>query len=188
MSYDKMDSSAVYAMFEEIKGKLNKQPEQIVAPAQPASVTAFDPEDIEKVEWITQKLDEVSKKLDRPQRHTHTIDLMSNKVLILLAIVMTAFIVSLWIVKNQRQALAQFRDNDLKYRYIQMKGQAEPEDILMLRDVFDYNHNADSIRIIRQRVEKYEQLIREQAEIEAKAKLNEEDAQLLYQAIEKLKQ
>ena len=189
MSYDKMDSSAVYAMFEEIKEDLNKRPVQQSTPAQTTTEPAIRCEDMAEMQEMTATLKEVVEAVRLPQKHTHkhTIDLMSNKVLIILTTVMVALVVSLWVVRNQRGTIEQFRDNDLKYRYIQMKGQAVPEDILMLREVFDFNRNADSIKIIRQRVERYERLIQQQAESEARARLNAEEADQLQQQVEKLK-
>jgi len=188
MSYDKMDSSAVYAMFEEIKEDLNKRPAQQSVPAQPtATASKISAEDIDKIERLTESLDSVNEKLDIPLKHRHTIDFMSNKVLIVLAAAIVALMISAVIVRNQRDTIKQFRDNDLKYRYIQMKGQASPEDILMLQEVFDFNRNADSIKIIRQRIERYEQLIQQQAESEARARLNAEEADQLQQQVEKLK-
>jgi len=189
MSYDKMDSSAVYAMFEEIKEDLNKRPVQQSTPAQTTTEPAIRREDMAEMQEMTATLKEVVEAVRLPQKHIHkhTIDLMSNKVLIILAAVMVALVVSLWVVRNQRDTIKQFRDNDLKYRYIQMRGQAVPEDILMLRDVFDYNRNADSIKIIRQRVERYEQLIKQQAESEARARLNAEEAERLQNQVETVK-
>lgn len=51
---------------------------------------------------------------------------------------------------------SQLRDNDLKYRYINMQGEANPENLLKLETVFTYNRNKDSIAVIRKRVETYE--------------------------------
>lgn len=53
-----------------------------------------------------------------------------------------------------------------------MKGRAEPDDMLMLRDVFGPNRKTDSIRLIRQRVERYESFTEAEAERQARAKLN----------------
>jgi len=68
-----------------------------------------------------------------------------------------------------------------------MRGAATPEDILMFREIFDFNRNADSIRLIRDRVEKYEKLVRQQAEIEARIKLNNQKAKELDEAAKQLK-
>ncbi len=80
-----------------------------------------------------------------------------------------------------------FRDNDLKYRYIQMQGAANSTDILQLRNIFEFNRNTDSIRTIRKQVEWYEQLIQQQAENEARAKLNDQQAKQLKQEAETVK-
>ncbi len=185
-----MDTGKVYTMFEEVKALLTKlaatQAKPTPAPT-PEPAPAFTPEDGAKIETLTAKLDIVSKQLDRPLKHHHTIDFMSNWALIALVSAVGAFIISLWVINNQRQTLAQFRDNDLKYRYIQMRGEASPNDILQLREVFEFNRNLDNIKLIRQQVERYEQLIQQQAENEARAKLNDEQAKQLKQEAETVK-
>ncbi len=188
-----MDTGKVYTMFEEIKEnqakqltaieKLQSQP----APTSAESTPALDPEDGEKIETLTAKLDSMGEKLDRPLRHHHTIDFMGNRALIALVLTVGALIASLWIIDNQRKTLAGFRDNDLKYRYIQMRGEATPADIERLRDIFDWNRNPDSISTIRRRVEQYERLVQEQAENEAKARLNDQQAKQLQQDAETVK-
>lgn len=181
---NQMDSSAVYGMFEEIKKKLDKRPE----PTAPVSQT-IEIGNIAELKDTAARIEKAAESASKPQEqiHRHRIDLMSNKVLIVLAAVMVSLVVSLWILRNQRQTIRQFRDNDLKYRYIQMKGQAAPADILMLREVFDYNRNPDSIRTIHQRVERYEQLIQQQAEAEARARLNANQTEKIRQEAEAIK-
>jgi hypothetical protein len=191
MQNDKMDTSAVYTMFEEIKENQTKQltaieklqPDPMSAEAAPA----LNSEDGEKIETLTAKLDTVSEKLNIPLKHHHTLDFMGNWALIALVLAVGAFIASLWVINNQRQTLAGFRDNDLKYRYIQMRGEASPNGIERLRDVFDWNRNPDSIRTIRRQVERYEHLIQQQAENEARARLNATEAQRLQNQAETVK-
>ena len=190
-----MDTGKVYTMFEEIKEnqakqltaieKLQSQPAPTLTESTPA--LALTSEDGEKIETLTTKLDTVSEKLNLPLKHHHTIDFMSNWTLIALVAAVGAFIVSLWVINNQRQTLAQFRDNDLKYRYIQMRGEATPNDILQLREIFEFNRNPDNIKLIRRQVERYEQLIQQQAENEARAKLNDEQAKRLEREASKIK-
>ncbi len=189
---DTMDSSQVYTMFEEVKENQAKQLTVIekmfskLVPASAAYTPALDPVDGEKIETLTEKLDRVDEKLNLPLKHHHTLDFMGNRALIALVLAV-ALIASLWIIDNQRKTLAGFRDNDLKYRYIQMRGEAAPADIERLRNVFDWNRNADSIRTIRRRVEQYEQLVQEQAENEAKARLNASEAERLQNQAETVK-
>lgn len=96
-------------------------------------------------------------------------------------------IVCLFVIVNQGRAIEHMQDNDLRYRYIRMHGGASPDEMLRLRELFEFDRNPDSIRVIRRQVEKYERLVREQAEIEAKARLNSEKALKLKQEAEKVK-
>ena len=188
---DKMDVPEVYTMFEEVKIKLTKieaaQQAQAKTTTASESAPALNPEDGEKIETLTAKLDRVDERLNLPLKHHHTLDFMGNRALIALVLTVGALIASLWVIDSQRKTLAGFRDNDLKYRYIQMRGEAAPKDIERLRNVFDWNRNPDSIRTIRRRVEQYERLVQEQAENEVKARLNDKQAKQLQQAAETVK-
>ncbi len=59
---------------------------------------------------------------------------------------------------------AQLSDNDIKYRYIKMYGEVSSENLLKLESIFTYNQDKKKISIIRKQVEKYEELVKEQAE------------------------
>lgn len=140
------------------------------------------------LETIRQRTDKLGTGTsDSTVNHRHTFDIGSSKVFLSM-VVMGLMILGLsYVVGSQRRTMGQFRNNDLKYRYIKMKGQAEPADILMLREAFDHNRNSDSIRVIRQRVERYEKLIREESERQARARLNAEEAEKLRQEAEMMK-
>jgi hypothetical protein len=112
---------------------------------------------------------------------------MGNRALIALTVATIGFIASLWVIDHQRRTLAQFRDNDLKYRYIQMCGEATPDDIEALETIFTYDRDSDSIKLIRRQVNRYEQLVQQQAENEARARLNDEQADQLRQEAETVK-
>jgi len=187
-----MDFSTVCEMFEEVKALQSRQLKAIdELSSKSASVSesapALAPEDGLRIETLAEKLDGVSEKLSRPLKHHHTLDFMGNKALIALVAAVLALLVSLWINHNQRDTISRNRDNDLKYRYIQMRGEATPADIFKLRNVFEFNRNPDSIKIIRQQIERYEQLIRQQAENEARARLNDKQAKQLRQEAESVK-
>lgn len=42
---------------------------------------------------------------------------------------MVALVISLWIIRNQRQTIGQLRDKDLKYYYIKIQGNITTQDI-----------------------------------------------------------
>ena len=67
-------------------------------------------------------------------------------------------------------------DNDLKYRYIKMKGDASAEQIATLEDIFELNRNNEAIEQMREDVETYEEAVRKQAALAEQARLNEQAA------------
>ncbi|GHS93760.1 hypothetical protein FACS1894207_0750 [Bacteroidia bacterium] len=85
---------------------------------------------------------------------------------------------------KQRQMVCQYRDNDLKYRYIKMRGQTDEESLYRMEHLFQYG---DTIRIIRKQVELYEELVKEQAERIERAKRNSEEVERLYRQKENIK-
>ena len=66
-------------------------------------------------------------------------------------------------------------DNDLKYRYIRMKGEADADRINELEDIFELNRNNERIRRMKEDVEKYEETVRKQAVISEQAKRKERE-------------
>ncbi|WP_303918753.1 hypothetical protein [Draconibacterium sediminis] len=56
------------------------------------------------------------------------------------------------------------RDNDLKYRYIKLRGEVDTKALSQLESIFTYNRDRDAISKIRKQVKRHEQLVREHAE------------------------
>lgn len=67
-------------------------------------------------------------------------------------------------------------DNDLKYRYIKMKGEATPNGISELENVFELNRDTDKIRKMSKDVEAYEEAVRRRAALTEQARLKEQAA------------
>ena len=67
-------------------------------------------------------------------------------------------------------------DNDLKYRYIRMKGEADANRINELEDIFELNRNNERICRMKEDVEKYEETVRKQAVISEQARRKEREA------------
>ena len=188
MQNEKSDLSTVCEMFEEVKTKIeNIELKLDASPASPPAVAltapALAPEDGEKIKTLTARLGTVSEQLARPLKHRHTIDLMSNWALIALAVAMTGIIIMAWVIRGQRD----YRDNDLKYRYIKMLDGVTPGEIERLETNFTYRRNPDSIRTIRRRVVEYEQLVQQKAEKSERARLNASEAERLKKEAETVK-
>lgn len=67
-------------------------------------------------------------------------------------------------------------DNDLKFRYIKMKGEASPNQIGELENIFEFNRDNNKIRQMREDVEAYEDAVRKRAALTEQARLKEQAA------------
>jgi hypothetical protein len=65
-----------------------------------------------------------------------------------------------------------------------MQGQTNEDNLYRLEQQFKYN---DSIKIIREQVEKYEELVREQAERIKRARQNREEVKRLHEKAEQIR-
>lgn len=70
-------------------------------------------------------------------------------------------------------------DNDLKYRYIKMKGEASPERIAELEEFFELNRDNAKIRQMKKDVEEYERTIRQKIILEEQARMKAREAEKL---------
>jgi hypothetical protein len=163
---EKLDASSVYAMQEEIKEAIRKLPSELAAKLPtPQAPAQAKPQEVR-------------------HRHTHTLDIRSNWLLLSLVGLVLFVLLLAYVINRQRQTIGQYRDNDLKYRYLYMKGAAGGNDITELERQFQYG---DSIRLLRKQVEKHEQLVREQAERLERARRESEAVAKLQQAAEEVK-
>ena len=78
-------------------------------------------------------------------------------------------------------------DNDLKYRYIKMKGEAMPERITELEEIFELHRDAAKIRQLKRDVEEYERTIHQKIILEEQARLKEQEANRLNENASRLK-
>ena len=78
-------------------------------------------------------------------------------------------------------------DNDLKYRYLKMKGEALPDRIAELEEIFEQHRDAAKIREMKNDVEEYERTIRKKIILEEQAKLKEREVKKLDNKAAKLR-
>ncbi len=78
-------------------------------------------------------------------------------------------------------------DNDLKYRYVLMKGEASPKRLSELEVLFETERNQRRIDSMRKDVEKYERLVRRRAALDEQARLKAQEAEQLKRDAAKLK-
>lgn len=215
MSTGKIDASTVYALFEELKQKIEQlgkdgvsdnltnstfDTEEIAALIRElrnhVNQNQFSPEHIKELQKnivqisayylnkINDNFRELSTKLkdaiisikekidqlETPQNtvirkeHVFIVDFRNSKAAITIITMALLILFSLGGNIWQLNRNIRLRDNDLKYRYVKMEGKASSRDLLRLETIFTYDRNRDSISVIREEVEDYERLVKEQAE------------------------
>lgn len=78
-------------------------------------------------------------------------------------------------------------DNDLKYRYIKMKGKATSDRIAELEKLFEQNRDNAKIREMKRDVEEYERTVKRKVQLEEQARLKEREAERLNENASRLK-
>ncbi len=134
----------------------------------------------ESYEQETVSAIEIPKELPpRLHNHRHIIGSEAKSIIIFFvtSIVMMIFMaIAVW---NAYQPNVQRDDNDLKYRYMKMKGDASPAMMAELEDLFTLNRDASRIEAMRADVEEYEETILRQAAIAEQARLKAQEAEML---------
>jgi len=181
-----MDIQDVYTLFEEIKGLIKKGSGNIPTIVQ----SEIELPDLSAISELTNKLHETIEEVRKPIKNEchHTFSIASNKIFFSVIGMGIALLVCMFTIYYQREEIATYKDNDLKYRYVKMQGGASDKTLLKLEANFTYNRSKDSISVIRQQVELYERLVREQAEKTEQAKFNSGEAERLQKEAEKVKQ
>lgn len=121
------------------------------------------------------------------QKHLHTIDIKSSKVVI--TIVGLSLFLFLSLVNNiyQWKENTKLSNNDIKYRYIKAWEGINAKDLYSLETIFEYEPDEAKQKSLRKSVEDYERKVRERAAELERARLKEEEAKYLLEEAEKLK-
>lgn len=122
------------------------------------------------------------------QKHLHTIDIKSSKVVI--TIVGLSLFLFLSLVSNiyQWKENTKLSNNDIKYRYIKAWEGINAKDLYSLETIFEYEPDKAKQKSLRKSVEDYERKVRERAAELERARLKEEEAKCLLEEAEKLKE
>lgn len=111
--------------------------------------------------------------------------LLRPKLLLFLAGLVVCF-VSLFLNVRLAGRMQQLQDNDMKYRYLLMQGQADGETFDMLENKFKWQRDNGFIRRLTDSVMDFEYRIQKQAEALERARLLNEQAEQLRKEADKL--
>ena len=177
----KIDINEIYTLFEEIKEIVNSKENksEVVIPE-------IELPDLSGVDILSNKLDTAINEMSKPIKveHSYVISIASNKTFIGILVLCTFCLLFLFTVVHQRKEAIALKDNDLKYRYIHMMGEATPELITNLNSIFE--HRRDSVKVLRKEVISFEKAVVERARRLEEARKKEIEAERLRREIEGL--
>lgn len=106
--------------------------------------------------------------------------------LFLFSAVLVICSVSIFLNVRLAERMQQLQDNDIKYRYLLIQGQADGETLELLENNFKWQRNERFIRSLTDSVMDFEYRLRKQAEALERAKLLNEQAEQLKKEADKL--
>ena len=169
-----IDVNEIYTLFEEIR-ELVKAGNKNNNPIQPE----IELPDLSAIDELSDKLDKAIEEIRKPVKteHHHIFSIASSKLFfgVIGLCIMCLFL--LFTAFNQRKEIATYKDNDLKYRYIQMQGEITPAGVIALDSIFE--NWRDSVRLIRKQVIQHEKAVIERAKRLEQTRLKEQEAKRL---------
>lgn len=123
----------------------------------------------------------------REHRHTYTLDISSSKTFLTMFVMMVCIFLQgafIYRISENNRLLAV---NDLKYRYVKMRGKIGEKELTELETVF-WDEQYTAIRdTVRNQVERYEEAVRRQAERLERATVKERKAKRLLDDVKRLR-
>lgn len=176
----KIDINEIYTLFEEIKELIKSKESNNNTDIQPQ----IEMPDLSAITALSDKLDIAIEQVSKPTKteHRHVFSFASSKTFIGVMVLGVMCIISLFTVIYKQKEADSLKDNDLKYRYIKMVGEASPSLLINLDSIFEYGH--DSVKVIRKEVVSYEKAAVERAKRLEKARMIEMEAEKLREGMD----
>ena len=167
--------SAISESVKDVKAIINKTQSSGEVLNSLAEIKATQQEQYDKVKVMFRDTNEnIESGIANAKHHRISIDEPHTLItFVVMAAIIVVLAVALYMAKRPDYDRI---DNDLKYRYIKMKGDASAEQIATLEDIFELNRNTEAIEQMREDVETYEEAVRKQAALAEQARLKEQAA------------
>ena len=142
-----------------------------------------------QMETSVTKMDEVIEQARKPvvKENRFILDIVSSSTFFIIIGFIAISVVLSVALYMAKQPNYDRRDNDLKYRYIKMKGEASPKLIAELENLFELNRDNIKINQIREDVEQYEETVRKQIIAQEQARLKKLEAEKFNIEVNELK-
>ena len=143
------------------------------------------------IEQVGQAVEAAAKPENLPvqeHRHTYTLDLKSSKTFLTMFVMLGGIFLQgafIYRISENNRLLAA---NDLKYRYVKMRGEIKEKELMELETIFRDKQHTAMRDTVRNQVEWYEEAVRRQAERLEQATVKERKAKKLLDDAEILRQ
>ena len=124
----------------------------------------------------------------REHRHTYTLDISSSKTFLTMFVMLGCIFLQgafIYRISENNRLLAA---NDLKYRYVKMRGEIKEKELMELETIFRDKQHTAMRDTVRNQVEWYEEAVRRQAERLEQATVKERKAKRLLDDVKKLRE
>ena len=120
-------------------------------------------------------------------RHTYTLDLKSSKTFLTMFAMLGCIFLQIAVIYQIARNNQQLAANDLKYRYVKMRGEIKEKELMELETIFRDKQHTAMRDTVRNQVEWYEEAVRRQAERLEQATVKERKAEQLLEDVRKLR-
>ena len=179
----------IIAMLEEIKSGMKNQKQSQIDLSKVEQLSGRLEETIHATADTVARLAEIIEVAHQPVIHQRriTIDIVSKEV-VFLFVGMVIIIAGLrsWLYFATRPDYDRI-DNDLKYRYILMKGEASPGRISELENIFEINRDNAKIRQMKKDVKDYERIVKTKVALDEQNRLRKLEADKLSKRVNSIK-
>ncbi|MEG1660849.1 MAG: hypothetical protein RR304_09850 [Bacteroides sp.] len=179
----------IIAMLEEIKFGMKNQKSQQMDFSKLESLSERLESSINITSDCTNRMEGVMEEVRKPvvSQRKIIIEIVAKEVVFLfIGMIIIIAGLSSWLYLATRPNYDR-DDNDLKYRYIKMKGEATLDRISELEKLFEINRDNAKIKQISKDVEEYEQAVKEKAVLDEQARIRQLEADKLDQEANKIK-
>ena len=142
------------------------------------------------IEQVGQAVEAAAKPENLPlqeHRHTYTLDLKSSKTFLTMFVMLGGIFLQAAFIYRISENNRLLVENDLKYRYVKMRGKIGEKELTELETVF-WDEQYTAIRdTVRNQVERYEEAVRRRAERLEQATVKERKAKKLLDEVKELR-
>jgi len=142
------------------------------------------------MEQMKQTVEESAKLENLPvqeYRHTYTLDLKSSKTFLTMFVMLGCIFLQGAFIYRISENNRLLTVNDLKYRYVKMRGEIKEMELTELEAIFREDRHKAIRDTVRNQVERYEEAVRRQAERLEQATVKERKAEQLLEDVRKLR-